>query len=305
MDSRGSQTSAEAAAAAFPHGLHRAGVVFLLDIVALVRGRRHPLDALLLAVIVQANDASPDPDAPRPISINALANSLALPFESVRRRVHRLAAEGLCKASRAGVLAPGVIARPAYAAGMTRAYDRLRAFHAELQAMDALPDLPPPAAGATPVPVRVVARLLADHALRVIDVALAVFDDLVDALILLETFCANTEDLPFIGAPGADDGPFRVYDDAQRKPVGVSALARRSGFALETVRRHAETLIDQGLMRRVGRGYIVPATALAGPAVVRFALENAVQTRRMFAQLAQLGVLDAWERDRASAAGAA
>ncbi|MCR5875815.1 hypothetical protein LRS10_17590 [Phenylobacterium sp. J426] len=307
---------ADAPASAFPHALHRAGVVFLLDIVALARHGRHPLDALLLAVIVQAN-AAPGADAAdlktsdaqrRPISVNALANSLRLPFESVRRRVHRLAAEGLCQVSRAGAVVPAaVLGHPAYVEGVAGACERLRLFYLELRAMDALPDLPLPASEdpaelTAPVPTASVARILADHALRVIDVALAVYGDVVDALILLETFCANTEGLPFIGAPAADEGPFRVYDDAERRPILLSPLARRSGFAIETVRRHAEELMAQGLMRRAGRGYIVPAAALAGPAVVRFALENAVQTRRMFGQLAQLGVLAAWERQAEGAA---
>ena len=75
---------------------------------AILRGSPHdPIDALLLSVVAVANVAhltadkaasrayadldSPEPmDIKRPISRNAVALSLGLPYETVRRRVQRL-----------------------------------------------------------------------------------------------------------------------------------------------------------------------------------------------------------------------
>ncbi|MET0273034.1 MAG: hypothetical protein ABW360_08595, partial [Phenylobacterium sp.] len=92
---------------------HRARAVgelslaFLLDQVTTSIGDLRPRDALLVLAINQANiapltrqpdtrrrygsleAAAPD-EARRPVSVNAVAGSLGLPFETVRRRVRHL-----------------------------------------------------------------------------------------------------------------------------------------------------------------------------------------------------------------------
>jgi len=303
---------------------HRASVAFILDLIHLGRDGRHPLDSLLLSTIVQANvapisgradlqvafaaaEAPPPDEMRRPISINALASSLRLPFESVRRRVHGLARSGLCRLSREGVIVPTeILTHPVYLAGALQAYERLRGFHGEMGRLGALEDLPPPSvdlAGGL-VPVRTVARVVSDYMLRAVDVAHTEFGDIVASLLLLETFRANTEHVGGTPAPDLtrEDG---LLDDRHRKPIRQAELARRLGIPSETARRHVLALESLGYLERRPGGLMVTAYALTRPRAVRFAAENALHLRRMFGQLSQLGVLAIWDDYAAAQAATA
>ena len=91
----------------------RASIGFLLDTFAASRAGGDVVDPLILAVILEANiapvtndpqlapkyaalDDPPPEDLRRAVSINAVAASLRLPYETVRRRVGRLAKLGAC-----------------------------------------------------------------------------------------------------------------------------------------------------------------------------------------------------------------
>src|SRR6185295_13738301 len=82
----------------------RLWLLFLLDIIEIARGPGQGYDPLILGVVSSASVATvnqdirlqlayatvdrPPPDAlRRPVSINAIARSLGLPYETVRRRV--------------------------------------------------------------------------------------------------------------------------------------------------------------------------------------------------------------------------
>ena len=101
----------------------RLAVGFILEIAAIGRQKEGLLDSLLAGAIIEANTHrlahdpalqmayaytdTPPPDAlRRPVSINALAASLRLPFETVRRHVRRLADLGICVATPQGVIVP-------------------------------------------------------------------------------------------------------------------------------------------------------------------------------------------------------
>ncbi|MGA0608562.1 helix-turn-helix domain-containing protein [Phenylobacterium sp. VNQ135] len=303
---------------------HRASVAFILDLIQIGRDGRHPLDALLLSTIVQANVATisgradlqvefagaetPPPDElRRPVSMNALASSLRLPFESVRRRVHGLARSGLCQITRDGVIVPTeILTHPDYLTGAMRAFERLRQLHADMRGIGALEGLPPPSVGLAGglMPVRTVARVVSDYMLRAMDVAHTEFGDVIACLLLFEIFRANTEHVGATIAPelAQADG---LLDDRHRKPVRRSDLARRLGLPAETVRRHVLALQELGYIEARQGGLIVTAYALRRPRVVRFAAENAVHLRRMFAQLSQLGVLAIWNDYAAAQAASA
>ncbi len=325
----GAPSSDIAAAAPFrpqdvANAAHRASVAFILDLIQIGRDGRHPLDALLLSTIVQANvapisgradlqvafadaDAPPPDEMRRPVSVNALASSLRLPFESVRRRVHGLQRSGLCRLSRDGVIVPTeILTHPTYLAGAFQAYERLRRLHGDLRRLGVLDDLPPPSVELARglVPVRTVARLVSDYMLRAMDVAHTEFGDMISCLLLLEIFRANTEHVGATLAPelAREDG---LLDDRHRRPVRQTELARRLGLPAETARRHLLALQELGYVERRSGGLIVTAYALGRPRVVRFAAENALHLRRMFAQLSQLGVLAIWDDYAAAQAASA
>lgn len=94
-----------------------------LGLLAIGRGDLDLLDAVVAVSIVQSNVARVHADAEKdrryeggetlppeesrqPVSVKAVANMLGLPFETVRRRIERLCARGVCARRRAGVVVP-------------------------------------------------------------------------------------------------------------------------------------------------------------------------------------------------------
>jgi DNA-binding transcriptional ArsR family regulator len=298
--------------------LSRLSVAFLLDLVSIARRGRHVLDALLLTTIVQSNVAEisrradlqvqyadantvPPDELRRPVSLNALATSLGQPYETVRRRVGNLAKEGIVDLVPGGAIVPAaVLTSPEYLQSGFQAYERMRRFYYELADLGLLGDLPPRNAELAPgaFPLRTMARLTSDYVLRVIEAIIVPMGDLMDGLIFLEAFRCNVEHLPL--EPWGPDGldPGAMVDDELRRPVTVSALAERLGLANETVRRHVTRLEAAGALVRRPGGFIAPAAALGRPELQQAIVGNVANLQRLFAALAQLGVLDLWNSAR-------
>lgn len=291
--------------------LSRLTAAFLLDTVAIVRGEDgHLIDTLLISAATQANiaeiirepelqaafaDAVPPDELRRPVSINALAASLNMPFETVRRRISSLVRDGHCVLVEGGVIVPSkVLSDPRYYADAFRGYERLRAFYYQLRDLSLLPPPPPAEADLSqgPFPIRAVSRIAGAYVLRVVEL-LASFGSVADSIISMEVFRSNTEHLPHSarGGPGYDE----MVGDEQRTPISVGALARRVGMPPETVRRHVGRLEGFGVIVRVNGGLIVPTRFLTRPLLRRKLVANAGNLQRMFAALARLGVLQVWD----------
>src|SRR5262245_42066104 len=90
----------------------RLSLIFVLDLIEIGRGGGEAVDPLILGVISQASitpvtldprlelayatvERPPPDDIRRPVSVSAVARSLRLPFETVRRRVALLVEHGL------------------------------------------------------------------------------------------------------------------------------------------------------------------------------------------------------------------
>lgn len=296
--------------------INRLAVRYLLDVIAIARGDRHLLDTLLLSTIVQANvstigrradlqvayaaaDEAPPDEMRRPVSINALASSLSLPFETTRRRVRSLAQRGFCRIVEGGVIVPTEILLSAeYLQNAVNAYERLRAFYYELRDLDLLGPLPRStiALAGRQIPIRPTARLAADYVLRVIETILESVGDLAEGIVLLEIFRANVEQIPDDTRGREGLHPADFVDDALRTPVRINAVAARVGLPSETTRRHVMSLVDKGFVERTPVGFVLPAAALAQPRLVTFMSENLTNLQRMFSGLAQLGMLEVWDQ---------
>lgn len=296
----------------------RLAIAFLLDVVAIARGDRHLLDALLLSTISQANvaqisrqadlqvtyaaaDAPPPDEMRRPVSMNALATSLHLPFETARRRIRGLVREGLVVMVEGGVVVPtAVVNSPGYLHLAFQGYERLRVFYYQLRDLGLLKDLPPPSVdlGNDLIPLRTVARLTADYVLRVVDGVMRALGDLLAGIILVEIVRCNTEHLPTELRGREGSAPIDYVSDGYRRPATVTAVARRIGLPIETVRRNCAILFERGLCVRVKGGLVVPSEALARPAMRDFSAENLANLHRMFASFSQLGVLAVWDRQQ-------
>jgi len=277
-------------------------VGFLLD---QVRDARQPLDlldALITVTVTQANvetvmrdldlqrayatySSPPPDDLRRPISINAVAQSLQLPFETVRRRIARLALFGAYRSTRDGVYVPELLLKaPGHRKALHAAHDRLRALYGRLLAMGELTEIDDsgPRWEGDP-PLRAVGRISSEYLLRFVEPVTAELGDAVNATIWLEILRSNTDAAVGVG-----------WQDVERRPVSVSQLARRVGLPVQTVRRRVEALVSAGACERVGRGLLIPADTLRRSEFVAIADKNRANLERMFANLGRLGVLAAW-----------
>ena len=297
----------------------RLTAAYLLDSIAIARGEAHVLDALLASAIIQANvaeisqhadlavsfaetDSLPTDDLRRPVSMNAVASSLNLPFETVRRRVSAMVQDGFCRFVDGGVIVPSeILAQPEYFVAAFKGYERLRAFYYQLRDLGLLPDLPPPTVdlAAGTFPVRAVTRLVGSYVLRIVEamgMAGAIVEgNLVDALVLMEVFRSNVEHLSHVQRGGEGFDPVDMVSDRQRVPVSISTVARRLGLPHETVRRRVTGLVKRGVCARTPGGLIIPARTLAHPALRQQLAGNAANLQRLFSSLARLGVLQVWD----------
>ncbi len=267
---------------------------FLIEVVTTGVGELKTTDALLVLAINQANIApltrdpqarslyggldSPAPDERRrPVSVSAVAASLRLPFETARRRVRKLEAQGVCVESGGGVIVPeAFLTAPVYLASVARGHEHLVRFYRSLMDERLLPTLPPsrfdPEGG---VPVRGAIRLLADYVLRTAEHAMGEAGDVVTGMVLLALLKSASAEEP--------------------RPVPISALARDLALPEETTRRHVLRLVELERCVRTPAGVWMSSEMLSQPWALAFFRDNAVNVHRLFAGLAERGVVDAWE----------
>lgn len=287
--------------------LARLSLGFTLEQVAAGLADLSPMDALLVLAVNQANiapltrdpaarqaygdleHAAPD-DARRPASINAMANSLGIPFETTRRRLKKLEGQGVCKTiPGSGIVIPeSFLTSPAYLQSVLAAHERLIAFYARLLEGDLLDPLPATNYGIDDgVPLRGAARLLADYLLRGLDGLLREGEDVASALTFLAILVTALDEAPWPPL-AAEPTPFRA--------IRVSDVARRLRMPGETVRRHVLGLEEVGLVARTRGGVAVAQDILDRPAIQTLAEEHAAAVQRLFAGLAERGVVAAWEQ---------
>jgi DNA-binding IclR family transcriptional regulator len=268
---------------------------FLLDQVTTGMAGMDARDATLVMAINQANIAAltRDPDARRrygaleapapdderrPVSLSAIAASLRMPYETVRRRVGRLATQGVCQLTAQGALVPETfLASPAYLTSVIGAHARLHAFYRQLLAAGLMEALPASRYPPEPsVPIRAALRPLSDYLLRTAENLMALTGDLISGLAFFGLVSAGRRLPP--------------------PPSSTATLARRLAMPHETIRRHAGDLARAGWCQRVGRGFQVPEEVLRRPAAAALFRDNAANVQRLFTTLAERGVIEAWER---------
>lgn len=280
-------------------GLARVSFDFLLDEMTNGVAGLDPLDALLVLAINQANIApltrdhdararygqldAPAPDSERrPVSINAVAGSLGLPFETVRRRIRKLAGQDVCRLARDGVVVPAAfLASPDYVQSVLTGHERLRQFYLELRAQGFAQGLPPasyPLEGS--IPVRAAARLLSDYVLRTTEGLMRLAPNVISLLILVALLQTALR---------------RESGEAGVAPQSINALGRILRLPSETVRRHVGQLLDSGHGLRVSSGVLIPASVLAQPDLRQLLADNAVNVHRLLSGLAERSVILAWE----------
>lgn len=299
--------------------LLRVANAFTLDLLTIYRLDRDFTDALILAALMQRRSAwlAAQPEGERRqatfdapvadgdgggVSINALAESLGLPFETTRRRVKRLLADGVCEPAKGGVrISASLLESHQHRLAIHMAYDAVRALYLRLRRegcmqVMGLPDGAPPLEGDPPV--RIVWRAAADYFLRMMELLLPNLPGgLTQGFVLLEVIRANTAAMP-----DSQRGEDRVGGDAGvpdlfRRPVRTSDVARRLGLPHETARRSLAALVRSGRCQQLPEGFIVPGSALARPNIARAYAPNFQNLRRLFGHLAETGILARWDAE--------
>jgi hypothetical protein len=274
-------------------------LAFVLDMAAHGIPGLKPLDCLRMMAINQANIApltrdpaartryggleAPAPDEERrPVSVRAVAASMRLPYETARRNIHRLEKQGVCVVKAGGVLVPESFMRSeAYLSAAQTGHERLFSLYLTLRQRGLLEPLPASHYDEREPPVRGAVRLMSDYLLRTADAVLARCDELVSTLVLLPLMAEAAGRDPSTPGAGA---------------LSLAAISRRIGAPAETVRRHATAMIAQGLCVQAPNGIVFADPAFATPTWTAFLQENAIAVQRMFAGLAERGVVDAWDR---------
>lgn len=288
-------------------------LAYLLDAIDIARRGGETLDCLLFSAILDANVAHvrqdpllqrnfsamdlPVPDElRRPISISAVANSLRLPFETVRRRIRAMAANGDCVIDARGVVVTAeILLKPEIQAMGARQYMRLRQFYLDLRDSGVTPPVKADEAGLDAIdditPVRAAIRVLSEFVMRFIDNVMARMGDPLTALIILHMAVANTEHMTI-----AEIDKIPVPDHL-RRPISVVALAKRLHTPTETVRRRVVWLTANGFAARRDGGLIALIDGHPRPGVVATAGGIIGDLHRLFARLNRLGLLAQWDRE--------
>jgi len=294
---------------------------FMVELLEAYSRDRDLTDSVILAALVQNTTAAvaSDPslerrygqfEAPVPedfhrtISVNALATSLGLPFETLRRRLKRMTAEGLCAVGPRGVRASWrLLTSDAHRQTLESVCECVRRLHQRLERASGLQcmNLRRPA-GVVPFcgasPVRIVYRTATRHFLRTMELLLPQVSSVTQAFIVLEILAANTEVLSqaFDGAkrPNVEDH----RPDGCGRPIRACEMAARLSLPPETARRQLAVLVDEGRCRRIPNGAVTPAALLTEPKMVATMIANVQNLRRLFDDLAATGVLARWEMEQ-------
>jgi len=289
--------------------LGRLSALFLFDVARISRGDGDLLEPLLLTAILQCNQSalpgSPDlqlayggaewalPDEHRrPISVSALAQSLGLPFETVRRRAHALVARGLCVRTSAGLHVPqGVVVSPGYLAVLTARVERLGLLQREIveAGLEGLNLQRQVLIAKAP---RAADRILGDYMLRACEGLMALTGSAMDGVVLLALCAANVRHLDVDRVTS-----WKAYGDLAA-PQRAAALAEELGLSGETVRRHVHRLAQAGFARHGAKGWIADAGSGVRSAVRPLVEANARDLRRMFSALGDLADRDPAEVTR-------
>lgn len=232
----------------------------------------------------------------RPVSINAIAASLGLPFETVRRRIHDMSLRDLCVETRAGVLmTKDQLTRQDVQAFAAQTYADLADFHHALRrfapGFPLVVGDPPDVAPLAEAPTRLAMRSASGYVLRYVESAREVAGDLISAILFLAVVVANVEHIT--RSPEASDRyaePRTAVPDDQRRRVTVKGLSREIGLSFETTRRRMNALIEAGVCARDAGGIYVPAQVLLSPPVVKHRRANAASLQRLFTGLRRQGV---------------
>jgi DNA-binding Lrp family transcriptional regulator len=277
-----------------------ASLAYVRDLVRITGGEGDLVEALVFTTALDANMVPVDRDADlavlygrleesapdelrRPVSMNAVAQSLGLPFETVRRRFVALVDRGLCVATPAGVIIPrSAVTSEAYIALQRKRYELTRGLFLELWRGGVVAD---------PL-IRAVNRIVSEYALRICPALVTLTGSVLTSLVLLQLVMEN-----IAGVEAEDLGAWVLAPHEHARPRRIVDLTAGMTLSRETVRRHLQVLEGAGFCRRGASGYVATPPKAILPQLHRMAEANDADLRRMLGRIDRLGVSRRWLSD--------
>ena len=232
------------------------------------------------------------PDSMRkPVSVARLAESARMPFESARRVVQQLIADGLCERVPGGVIVlRRTIERPANLRAARANVGYVRKFMRDLNAAGLIARIPAclsdAAEGDGTWIARLVIRLSSEYFLQALQLQADLCGDVRAGIVAQTIISANTA---YLDARSGEGWRYAGIDepppDEARRPISVNRVAESLGLPYETVRRQVERFLQAGLCVRVQGGVIVPAANLGTPSAVQAMLSNVGFARKLASNL--------------------
>ncbi|MES2987897.1 MAG: helix-turn-helix domain-containing protein [Pseudomonadota bacterium] len=224
-----------------------------------------------------------------PISISALSRSTNRPFETVRRLCNRLCAMGLVERCDDGPFIPTpVLTQPIVMELREIAHDNLVRMICDLAKVG----YPLPLARDAKI-----GRATIEHA--AMDILLHGFEvgqppdprpNWQRPFIYISLMAANARKYTF------DPELAQRYADVLspppeelRTPVGATVLARAIGLPYSTVRNNLATMVEEGMLSRSGRGYLIDMAWMQRPDMAAMGVAVAAQLDRALRSLALAG----------------
>lgn len=266
---------------------------YLLDEMGLLTGR-HGGDFIQAVVFLALVQASADPG--RGISIRALARSLNLPFETVRRKVKELEDKRLCISAADGRPVASPLGDAQAQAEAARVCDGFHLLLGNLAALGVAPStfyggaLPAPAADQGQA--RLAAhRLIHNYFLRTLEAGVGPHETMFNALIFVGAMSANAERITYdpelaLRYAGADTPP----PDGLRRPARPREIAERLNLPYEVVRRRLVDFHERGWVTKAGTGYLCTVARMQQPELLAGAYMIVQRLGQLVHAVAQTGL---------------
>jgi hypothetical protein len=243
----------------------RVGTEFLLrSFDLLTEAQEDVVEGLIMMTLVRDQMG---PQRRKPAGVRALSRRLDRPYTTIRRHVERLTASGQCIAKDGGLIVPPAVLRSRRITTFLRKiYVNVVRLLADLTRIDVASFAATSRRSVTSGRLSPEQTAIAVAGTGLLLAALRAMrgfwgGDLMKGLVYTAIWTANVKHVTN-SAPAAMRA---VLPDSQRQPVSALAISRSLRLPYETVRRHADALIQAGICVRVGRdGLRVPANFIQG-----------------------------------------
>ncbi len=233
----------------------------------------------------------------RPVSIRAISRSMDIPYETTRRKLLELEAEGLCRrtADNSMVLATGYLTSPERRTHASEDCGLVRDLVGRLRAIDFDPvpygaGSPPDSRGPEDQLELVAVMIMEDFILRACEAGVGVHGSLLNSLVFLTVLTLNAAPITFDlenawRYAGADTPP----PEQMRRPVPLSSIAQAISLPSETVRRRLVDFQAKGWVEHRPDGYLLNLDRLQAPEVLASGAAISLLFVQMATALVQIG----------------